>query len=237
MPHILIMLSGATRMPLTDGRSRDIGFWPEEVIEPLGLFARGGAQFTFATPDARPAAPEPSGLTPEGTGLSPERCHTLRQEVTALEGRLNTPAALRDLSSEPFDAVFIPGGYAPMVDLWADPHGGRLLTDFHHRDKPIAAVCHGPAALLACMASSGQWPFAGYRMTAFTDDEEHGVGLLSTLPWTAQQALTKRGAHFLAASQPWQTHVVEDRNLFTGQNPASAGPLAQRLLDRLTPSR
>ena len=31
--------------------------------------------------------------------------------------------------------------------------------------------------------------------------------------------------------EPWGSFLVEDRNLHTGQNPASAGPLAERLVE------
>lgn len=33
--------------------------------------------------------------------------------------------------------------------------------------------------------------------------------------------------------EPWAPHVVVDRNLVTGQNPASAAPLAAELLNKL----
>jgi putative intracellular protease/amidase len=33
--------------------------------------------------------------------------------------------------------------------------------------------------------------------------------------------------------EDWKPYTVVDRNLYTGQNPASAAPLAQRILDAL----
>jgi putative intracellular protease/amidase len=35
------------------------------------------------------------------------------------------------------------------------------------------------------------------------------------------------------AGDPWSVHVVVDRNLYTGQNPMSAGPAAARLISEL----
>jgi putative intracellular protease/amidase len=227
VPSILIMLSAAAEMPLQGGGSRPIGFWPEELVEPHQVFSQAAVQLTLATPAGRPAVPDPAGLTPEGTGATPARCHELQKTVDDLQPRLSAPEALESLTAESFDAVFIPGGYAPMVDLWASPACGSLLADFHRDDKPIAAVCHGPAALLSCMDPTGQWPFSGYKMTAFSDAEEESLGLLETIPWTVQRALTHRGAHFLSGAQPWGEHVVCDRTLLTGQNPASAAPLAR----------
>ncbi|MEV5510329.1 type 1 glutamine amidotransferase domain-containing protein [Streptomyces orinoci] len=234
MPRILMILSAATQLPLTDGSCRTTGFWPEEVIEPLKEFAAAGAHITLATPGGRPAVPDPAGFTPEGAALPPDRCDTLRREVAALQGLLAQPVPLHAIKGPVQDAVFIPGGYAPMADLWSDPHCGRVLEETQRAGRPIAAVCHGPAALLSCRTPAGDWPFTGYRMTSFTDQEEKDVGLLDTLPWTAQQALTARGADFRPGPGPWREHLVQDRGLLTGQNPASARPLAARLLAVLT---
>ncbi|MFD7162864.1 type 1 glutamine amidotransferase domain-containing protein [Streptomyces violascens] len=234
MSRILIMLSAASRISLADGSSRPIGFWPEELVEPVRVFGRAGVDVTLATPGGKPAVADSAGFTPEGAGLSAARCDELRRCVDALKSQLDAPHALERLSAESFDAVFVPGGYAPMADLWTNPACGNLLTGFHDTRKPIAAVCHGPVALLSCSTSAGRWPFVGYRMTAFTDIEEKDVGLLDTLPWTAEKALTKQGARFIGASEPWKEHVVRDRHLLTGQNPASANPLAGSLLSALS---
>ncbi|POX38588.1 type 1 glutamine amidotransferase domain-containing protein [Streptomyces sp. Ru73] len=235
MTDILIVLSAATQMPLLDGSSRPVGFWPEELVEPHRIFTRHGFTVTFATPGGRPAAPEPAGLTPEGTGMTDAECAELRRTVEDLRPRYEAPEALDRLTADSFDAAFIPGGYAPLVDLWADPACGSLLTGLHRAGKPIAAVCHGPAALLSCTSSTEPWPFAGRVMTAFSDDEEKEVGLLAELPWTAQKALTDRGAEFRTGSRPWDAHIVQDGTLLTGQNPASAGPLGEQLTSLLQP--
>jgi putative intracellular protease/amidase len=83
-------------------------------------------------------------------------------------------------------------------------------------------------ALLATRRS-GVSPFAGYRVTAFTDDEEDAVGLRQRAFWTAEDELVKLGVDF-TRGEIWQPYTVVDRNLFTGQNPASAGPLAEEIL-------
>ncbi|MFF4602931.1 type 1 glutamine amidotransferase domain-containing protein [Streptomyces sp. NPDC001339] len=230
MPSVLILLSAATTLRLTDGSTRSVGFWPEELTEPHREFTHAGLDITLATPGGAPAVPDPAGFTPEGTGAPADRCDELRHAVERLQPHLKAPEPLENLTAGRFDAVFLPGGYAPMIDLYGEPACGTLLTDFHRAGKPMAAVCHAPAALLSCASPDGHWPFAGYRMTAFTDAEEEDLGLLRTLPWTAERALTQRGAHFLAGPQAWGEHIVHDRQLLTGQNPASAAPLARRLV-------
>jgi putative intracellular protease/amidase len=93
---------------------------------------------------------------------------------------------------------------------------------------PYVDVCHAPVAMLATRRA-GVSPFAGYRVTAYTNDEEDAVGLRVKAPWTAEDQLVKLGVDFLRGEM-WQPFTVVDRNLYTGQNPASAAPLAQELL-------
>jgi len=48
-----------------------------------------------------------------------------------------------------------------------------------------------------------------------------------------QDALTQAGGRFSQSDAPFSAHVVTDRELITGQNPASAPAVAQELLKRL----
>jgi putative intracellular protease/amidase len=148
------------------------------------------------------------------------------------------PVALSDLTDEQmaqFDAVFAPGGHGPMVDLADNPDVGRLLTVLQRKAAPIAALCHGPALLLAAPErADGQWLFDGYRMTCFTDEEElqteaGGLGMA----WLLDAALMNAGAVFDDGPSAWASHVVVDRNLVTGQNPGSTEAVADAVITML----
>lgn len=76
-------------------------------------------------------------------------------------------------------------------------------------------------------------PFQGYRVTAYTNDEEDAVGLRAKARWTAEDELIKMGVDF-SRGEVWKPYTVVDRNLFTGQNPASAGPLAREFMKELS---
>ena len=118
-----------------------------------------------------------------------------------------------------------------MEDLWRDADSGRLLIAALASGKPLAIVCHAPVAMLATRRN-GESPFAGYKVTAFTNDEEDGVGLREKAPWTAEDELVKMGVEF-SRGEMWKPYTLVDRNLFTGQNPASAGPLAREFMTKL----
>jgi len=119
-----------------------------------------------------------------------------------------------------------------MEDLAVNADSGALLTAALDSGKPLGVVCHAPAALLAAERADGSSPFAGYRLTGFTNAEETQAGLADRAKWLLQDRLVELGADF-QEGQPWAPHVVTDRNLITGQNPASSAPLAAELLKAL----
>lgn len=148
------------------------------------------------------------------------------------------PVALSDLSDEEirgFDAVFIPGGHGPMADMAHNPDVGRVLRLLHQNDRTIATLCHGPAALLSAGGGpTGEWLFDGYRLTAFSDEEEDQTRMgRKGMAWYLETALKNAGAVFDDAPLAWTSHVVCDRNLITAQNPQSADAAADAVLARL----
>ena len=149
-----------------------------------------------------------------------------------------SPRDLRAMSDEEmarFDAVFVPGGHGPMVDLADNPDVTRLLRVLHERGATIAALCHGPALLLAAPArADGEWLFEGYRLTAFTDEEETQTPAgRQGMAWFLETALRNAGAVFDDGRQAWASHVVVDRHLITAQNPDSATAVADAVLKAL----
>jgi putative intracellular protease/amidase len=144
-------------------------------------------------------------------------------------------SSLTDAELGEFDAVFAPGGHGPMVDLADNPDVGRMLAALQAKRAPIAALCHGPAMLLAAPErADGLWLFDGYRMTSFTDEEEDQteVGRLG-MEWLLDVALKNAGAVFDDGPSAWISHVVVDRNLITGQNPGSTEATADAVISKL----
>jgi putative intracellular protease/amidase len=141
-----------------------------------------------------------------------------------------------------------------MEDLWKDPSLGKILRHFHEKKLPTALICHGPIALLSALAApialatsvekktaapKGEWLYSGYNMTVFSDAEEkknEPDKLGGYMKFYPQDALTAAGGK-VTASPPYQSHVVQDRELITGQNPASDKKLAATLLSALSDHR
>lgn len=93
----------------------------------------------------------------------------------------------------------------------------------------MSAVCHGPAGIINIKLNNGQYLVHGKKGNAFTNEEEEAVGLTHVVPFLLESKLIERGAIF-EKSGLWQSHVVTDQRLITGQNPASAKEVGQKLL-------
>jgi putative intracellular protease/amidase len=122
--------------------------------------------------------------------------------------------------------IATPGGVAPTADeAGFTPEMNNGSTEA----GPEMRAYHGPAALLPARSDDGSWLFSGYQVTGFTNTEEGQVGYAGRAAWLLEDRLRAGGGKFENAD-PWQARVVVDRNLYTGQNPASSGPLAERLV-------
>jgi putative intracellular protease/amidase len=230
MPHVLIAVSGSDKWTLADGTQHSCGFWPEELAVPHEVFTKAGFDITLATPGAVTPVADEAGFTPEMNGGDAEPGQRFRAYLDSITDELAHPADLDTVSSDAFDLVFVPGGHGPMEDLAVSESFGQLVAAFTAQGKPVAAVCHGPAALLPARDGDGQWLFAGRRATGFTNEEEGQVGLAESAPWLLEDRLAESGGTFESSGAPWVAHVTLDGNLFTGQNPASSQPLAELLV-------
>ncbi len=230
MAKILFIVSGATYWVLKDGTRYATGYWAEEFARPYKIITDAGHEVVVATPN---------GVTPNVDMMS------LRPSMAdGVEGALELEAIIRsaevmrrplklsDVRLEDYDAVYLPGGHGPMSDLAFDADVGRLLTAQLTSGNPLFIVCHGPAAILATRIH-GVSPFKGYRVTGFTNQEEEAVGLAPKATWLLETDLKEKIGVDFSSGEIWKPYMVEDRNLVTGQNPASAAVVAKRLLEVL----
>src|SRR5215831_3336458 len=197
---------------------RKTGFWLEELAAPYYVFKDSGAEITLASPKGgRPPLDPKSNEAEFRTDL------TRRFEKdAAAEAQLDKTVRLDSVKQENFDTVFYPGGHGPMWDL--------------AEDKPIALVCHAPGVLRHVKTPDGKPLVRGKKVTGFTDGEEKDVGLTHVVPFLVEDELINLGATFSKVKN-WGVHTVTDGQLITGQNPASSGPTAKVLIEKLNEMR
>lgn len=231
MTAVLFVVTGSDHWTLADGTLHPTGYWAEELATPHRLFRAAGFDVTVATPGGVAPTVDAVSLAVESTG-GKEQADAIAAYLESIRADLENPAKLEEVDLDAYAAVLYPGGHGPMEDLAVDAASGRLLTAALDSGKPLAVLCHAPAALLAARREDGSWPFAGYRMTGFTNAEETVAGFADKAKWLLQDRLVELGADFAAAA-PFSAHVVADRNLHTGQDPASSEQLARNIIEIL----
>ena len=214
MARILFIMTGSDHWTLNDGTTTPTGYWAEEASH----------EVVVATPGGIKSPLDPASLRVE------DGDHYRR--IDAASPALNHPVPLDSVSAADFDAVYVPGGHGPMEDLAVDAVSGALLTAFRDAAKPVGAVCHGPAALLAATRADGTNTFAGSTITCFTNEEETLAGSAPRAPWLLQTRLEEAGVAVRTAA-PFDDHLETDGDLITGQNPASSASFAAALIQRL----
>lgn len=204
------------------------GLWIGEFTDPYYEFKDKGYTVTLASPKGGEVPIDPFSEVTENITASNRRFVKDDFARHALKHTLQ----LEDIISEDYDALFYPGGHGPMFDLANDQKSGELILEFIDDAKPVAAVCHGPAALIKVGEINPAF-LKGKRVTGFSNAEEKLVFRSDNIPYTLEDKLKSLGADYHKAVIPFNSHIERDGLLITGQNPLSAGPTAKALIDML----
>lgn len=207
------------------------GLWLEEFAAPYYVFKDAGAEVTLVSPQGGQVPLDPKSYEP---GAETEATKRFDQDKQAQEALANT-LPLATIHPDLFDAVFYPGGHGPLWDLSEDRNSVLVIETLYNENKPVAAVCHAPGVFRHARRNDGKSLVDGKRVTGFTNSEEEVVQLTNVVPFLVEDSLKKNGGIFLRAPD-WQPYVVVDRNLITGQNPASSEEAAHALLKMLKES-
>ena len=237
MPKVLLVVSGANVWTLKDGTRHPTGYWAAEFIHPHQVFTKAGYDITIATPGGVTPTVDEISLRVDLNGGDQANVDAQRKYLADLGDALAEPARLEDVDPAGFDAVYVSGGHGPMEDLADNPVIGRIFAAMYpDKSKAVAADCHGVGALLPARNADGSWPFAGQKMTGFTDEEETQFGFGDKAKWLLETRLRENGAVF-EGGPAFTPTVVIDGNLITGQNPASAEPSAEAVVAYLADAR
>lgn len=147
--------------------------------------------------------------------------------------KINNTIPVSQVNIEQYDAVFYPGGFGLLSDLAEDQSVAKLAAAHYENGGLLAAVCHGPAALLPITLSSGETLLSTKSVTAFTREEEVDFGTINDIPFLLEEALARKSARYNKV-QPWGEFVVEDSRVITGQNPASAHAVGEAIARHLS---
>ncbi|PPL04336.1 Putative intracellular protease/amidase [Parapedobacter indicus] len=220
-----MILTSHSAMENTDSKT---GVWLGEFTDPYYELLDQGYEITLASPQGGQPPIDPISKLTENLTASNRRFN----DDPAAQTAFGTTRKLDAVNPEEYDALFLPGGHGPLWDLANDETCARIILDFYNSGKPVAAVCHGPAALIKAVELQPEL-LNGKRVTAFSNAEEALVMKSDNIPYKLETRLKELGADFHAALIPMTSHVEVDGLLITGQNPLSAGPTAKALIERL----
>ncbi|EOL8964628.1 type 1 glutamine amidotransferase domain-containing protein [Cronobacter dublinensis] len=207
------VLCVVTSHPVKGASGVPTGFFMAELTYPLKVLEEAGFDTVIAS--IRGGQPPIDGFD-----LS-DPVNAWFWNETDFQHRLATTRPLSELNGADYSAVFFAGGHGTMWDFRDSQDAQRIIRDVYESNGVVAAVCHGPAALVDATLSHGDYLVAGKNIAAFTNKEEEEVQATTVVPFLLETALRKHGA--LHHETPnWSENVMVDGRLITGQNPASA---------------
>ncbi len=253
---ILVLVSSGHGLPLKDGKVyTGAGYYLNELTVPVRALMKEGYEITFANPKGNTPQMDVNSAIAQFFGGDEAKLKDYLSFREGLTG-LKNPARISDVIAsglDQYDAVFVPGGHGPMMDLLDDPDAGTVMRHFHKTSKPTAVLCHGPISLLSASPNSKEvvaalaagdtagarakaqgWIYAGYKVTIFSTAEEQQrepLEIGGKVLFYPDFALSTAGAD-VSVRAPWTSYVLQDRELISGQNPFSD----QALLDLLLPA-
>lgn len=219
VPYVLFVVTSTS---VIGPHQRHTGFFFPEVAHPFQALDRAGVAVEFATP---------LGGKPSEDGFEPDNESHIDFLNSKAYQRLSRSRKLSEVDVVDYDAVFVPGGLGPMVDITGNPEVQSVVINAWNAGMIVSAVCHGPSAFLGVTLDDGTPLVRGRKLTSFSTAEEDGYAR-QDVPFDLETALREEGALF-ESTDPWQPKLVVDGRLITGQNPQSGALVGEAIADAL----
>lgn len=204
----------------------DTGFHLSELTGPYMKLIKAGFDVDIASPKGGAAPVDPGSYD-----LSVDTNKAFF-DVPDHRRKIENSIALHGVNANQYQAVYFPGGHGTMWDFPDNPVIESIVSHIYESGGYVGAVCHGPAAFVNLKLSNGDFLVNGKKLTCFSNSEECKVAKEKVVPFMLEDKLVEQGGDFSAAAL-FQHHVMEDSRLITGQNPASADEIANRLIRHL----
>ncbi|KAL7904244.1 ThiJ/PfpI family protein [Trichoderma velutinum] len=225
-PKILIVLSSYN---FVESANRKAGFYLPELAHPYEVFSKAGIEMTVVSVKGGEAPLDPDSITRFKDDKLAINFYKQHKEVWNNTAKLSEYLGRAD----EFDALYFPGGHAPAFDLAFDKDSHALIVEFVTKGKVVSAVCHGVAALTEVVLPDGSFLLAGKKAAGYTNEEEVQAQMTEHVPFLIEDRLNEITSHYTKAAEPWWPNVAIDGKIITGQNPASATPLAEAVVNAI----
>ncbi len=226
--RILVLCTDERYLKLENGTLFSTGNHPVEMLVPMYHLHKAGFAFDIATVSGNPVKFEFWAMPKEDEAITGFHRACLEQFQKPL--KLSEVVAGLGPNSG-YAAVFIPGGHGPLIGLPFSKDVAAVIRWAFDTDRHVISICHGPAAFLACAAAAdaGDFPFAGYSITAFPDATDRMIPDIGYMPgqlaWHFGEKLKALGVTILNTEPDDATH--QDRKVMTGASPLAANALGR----------
>jgi|GEM_PF-94313 len=200
------------------------GFYLSEVAHPWNVLINSGYEIDFVSPKG--------GKAPvDGFNLG-DSVNKKFWDDAKYRKKIENTLKPSEIKPDDYAAIHYAGGHGAMWDFPENEELAVIAAKIYEKNGVVSAVCHGPAGLVNIKLSNGKYLVDGKKVNAFTNEEEVAVKLDNIVPFLLENKLIERGAKF-EKSGLWQSHVVTDQRLVTGQNPQSAQAVGEAVLEQL----
>lgn len=200
------------------------GLWFSELTHFYDIFANDGFEITIASVKGGKIPLDYRSVDDAKQNDDTKK----RLEDKDFMSLINNSVAIEQIQDHDFDVIYYPGGHGTMFDLIGNEVINKINNKAFNENKVICTVCHGYCGILD--AKNDDYIIKGKKVTGFTFEEEELVGVDKIVPFDAKSEFEKRGAQYLTSDNTFDSFVVVDGKLVTGQNPASTKEAALEVL-------
>ncbi|MBP8116353.1 MAG: type 1 glutamine amidotransferase domain-containing protein [Nitrospira sp.] len=221
---ILVVLTSVEKYP---NLNRATGLWLGEAVHFVKKVEDAGYAVDYVSPKGGYTPIDPHSLA------MAEPIDWEWYQKKEFMNRLGATLAPSEVKPEDYAAIYYAGGHGVIWDFPENEALQRISRTIYERGGIVSSVCHGAVGLLNITLSNGSLLVKGKTVTGFSNEEERLAELDRFVPFLTETELVSRGAMYTKADQAWAPFAVEDDRLITGQNPASGGAVADRLIAAL----
>jgi len=216
------------------------GVWLPEMTHPFAALENAGFNITIASVKGGNVPIDPYSIpsNPQGTNRDDPITEKFLRTPSDV-AMINHTIPISSVNPKNYDGVVLPGGNGATYDFPSSKDVNRVVASIYEQGGVVAAVCHGPSALLNATLSDGKYLIKGMKVTGFSNEEEAIteilIGKKQVVPFFLENELPKRGAIFEKVYVHEPLVIVSGSNgrLITGQNPESALNIGEKVVEIL----
>lgn len=213
-----------------EGIDQPTGLWLGELTHAYDEFEKQNYIQDIVSPLGGKSPLEPKSL---GRFVADQSVLKRKNDAAFMQLLENTKKP-SEINWKDYDVIYYTGGHGVMWDFLNNAELQEMTRKIYEKGGIVSSVCHGYCGLLNVRLSDGQYLIKDKKLTGFAWSEEILAGVAKRVPYNAEQLAKQHGAIYSKKFIPFAPYVVRDGNLITGQNPFSARPTAQAIIERLS---